>query len=55
MGLGYLKYTLQPYVTRLESSINRWLIKPSEQGRIYAEFNLESLLRADSSTRSSYY
>lgn len=55
MGLGYLKYTLQPYVTRLESSINRWLIKPSEQGRIYAEFNLESLLRADSGTRSTYY
>lgn len=55
MGLGYLTYTLQPYVTRLESSINRWLLKPSEQQRYYAEFNLASLLRADSAARAMYY
>jgi HK97 family phage portal protein len=55
LGNGFLKFTLQPYVTRLESSMNRWLLKPSEQGRIYVEFNLDSLLRADSSARSTYY
>ncbi|TCK37980.1 HK97 family phage portal protein [Paraburkholderia sp. BL8N3] len=55
MGLGYLTYTLQPYVTRLESSINRWLLKPSERERYYVEFNLASLLRADSAARAAYY
>jgi HK97 family phage portal protein len=55
MDLGFLKYTLQPYVTRLESSMNRWLLKPSERERFYAEFNLDSLLRADSAARSAFY
>jgi HK97 family phage portal protein len=55
MDLGFSKYTLQPYVARLESSMNRWLLKPSEQTRYYVEFNLESLLRSDSAARSSYY
>jgi HK97 family phage portal protein len=55
MDLGYSKYTLQPYVTRLESSMNRWLLKPSEQQRYYVEFNLESLLRSDSASRSTFY
>jgi HK97 family phage portal protein len=55
MSLGYLRYTVQPYVTRLESSMNRWLLKPSERERYYVEFNLESLLRADSAGRASYY
>jgi HK97 family phage portal protein len=55
MDLGYSKYTLQPYVTRLESSMNRWLLKPSEQQRYYVEFNLESLLRSDSASRATFY
>ncbi|ACC72550.1 phage portal protein [Paraburkholderia phymatum] len=55
MDLGYSKYTLQPYVTRLESSMNRWLLRPSEQQRYYVEFNLESLLRSDSASRASFY
>lgn len=55
MSLGFLRYTLQPYCTRLESSINRWLLKPAERERYYAEFNLDSLQRADSAGRSNYY
>jgi HK97 family phage portal protein len=55
MGQGYLTYTLYPYVKRIESSLNRWVVKPAERPRIYIEFNLESLLRADSAGRATYY
>ena len=55
MGQGYLTFTLYPYVKRIEASLNRWAVKPKERPRIYVEFNLESLLRADSAGRAAYY
>lgn len=55
MGQGYLTYTLYPYVKKLEASLNRWAIRPQDRPRLYVEFNLESLLRADSAARASYY
>jgi HK97 family phage portal protein len=55
MGQGYLTYTLYPYVKRIEASLNRWAIRPQDRPRLYVEFNLESLLRADSAARANYY
>jgi HK97 family phage portal protein len=55
MGQGYLTYTLYPYVKKLEATLNRWAIRAAERPRLYVEFNLESLLRADSAARASYY
>jgi HK97 family phage portal protein len=55
MGQGFLTYTLMPYVKRIESSLNRWVIRAAERPRYYCEFNLESLLRADSTNRANYY
>lgn len=53
-NLGFLQYTLQPYITRWEQNIQRWLVKPSDLGRYHAEHNLEGLLRGDSASRASF-
>lgn len=53
-NLGFLQYTLKPYLDRWEYSIERWLVKESEQGVIHAEHNLDGLLRGDSTSRASF-
>lgn len=53
-NLGFLQYTLKPYLDRWEYSIERWLVKESEQGGIHAEHNLDGLLRGDSTSRASF-
>lgn len=53
-NLGFLQYTLKPYLDRWEYSIERWLVKESEQGTIHAEHNLDGLLRGDSTSRASF-
>lgn len=53
-NLGFLQYTLSPYLGRWESSIWRWLVKPSEISRYHAEHNLEGLLRGDSAARAAF-
>lgn len=53
-NLGFLQYTLKPYLVRWEYSIERWLVKESEQGIIHAEHNLDGLLRGDSTSRASF-
>ena len=53
-NLGFLQYTLKPYLDRWEYSIERWLVKESEQGIIHAEHNHDGLLRGDSTSRASF-
>ncbi|NBA95514.1 phage portal protein [Pseudomonas sp. R5(2019)] len=53
-NLGFLQYTLSPYLNRWEYAIERWLLKPGELGRFHAEHNLEGLLRGDSTARANY-
>lgn len=53
-NLGFLQYTLQPYISRWENSIQRWLVKPSDVGRLHAEHNLDGLLRGDSASRATF-
>lgn len=55
INLGFKQYVLDPYLTRIEQSIAKHLLTPVERQKYYAEFNLESLLRADSAGRASYY
>lgn len=55
INLGFKQYVLDPYLTRIEQSIAKHLLSPADRKRYYAEFNLESLLRADSAGRSAYY
>lgn len=51
--LGWLTLGLRPYLTRIEQAIRKRLIVPAERGRLYAEFNVEGLLRADSVGRAA--
>lgn len=53
-NLGFLQYTLSPYLNRWEYAIERWLIKPGDVGRYHAEHNIDGLLRGDSAARASF-
>lgn len=52
--LGWLTLGLRPYLTRYEKSIKKRLLRPVDRARgIFAEFNVEGLLRADSAGRAA--
>ncbi|WP_460874788.1 phage portal protein [Paralcaligenes ginsengisoli] len=53
--IGFLTFTLRPWLTRIEQAINKDLLSPIEQLRYYAEFSIEGLLRADSAARGEFY
>ena len=53
-NLGFLQYTLDPYLEIWETSILRWLVKPADVGRIHAEHNRAGLLSGDSTARANY-
>jgi HK97 family phage portal protein len=56
MLLGFQKFTLNPYLRRIEQAIRKQLLTPAERAQgLFAEFNLEGLLRGDSAGRSSFY
>ena len=50
-SLEFVKYTLDPWVTRLESSMNRRLLNTDEKGKYFIKFNLDGLLRGDYQSR----
>lgn len=53
--IGFLTFTLLPWMKRIEQSINRRLLLPEERRRFYVKFNVEGLLRADSAARAAFY
>ena len=53
--LGFLTFTLTPWLTRIEQAINTQLLAPGEEGRYYAQFVVEGLLRGDSKARAEFY
>lgn len=53
--IGFLTFTLVPWLRRIEQAINKDLLSPADQTRYYAEFSVEGLLRADSAGRASFY
>lgn len=52
--IGFLTFSLRPWLTRIEQSISKDLLRPEERGRIFAQFEVEGLLRADSAARAAY-
>ena len=50
-SIGWVVYTLRPWLSRLEQRITR-LIKPQS---VYARWSVEGLLRGDSAQRSAFY
>jgi len=52
--IGFLTFTLRPWLTRIEQHINKDLLSPAHRQRYYAEFSIEGLLRADSAGRAEF-
>lgn len=50
-GIGFLMFTLRPWLTRIEQRLTQ-ILKPEA---VYARFTVEGLLRADSTARSAFY
>lgn len=53
--IGFLTFTLGPWLKRIEQAIGKDLLTPAERVRYYAKFAVEGLLRADSAGRSAFY
>lgn len=50
-SLDYVKFTLMPWVRRIEMSLNRRLLSEKEKKEYYFKFNLDSLMRGDHESR----
>lgn len=53
--IGFLTFSLRPYLSRIEQAVKKQLVPLADRGTIYAEFNLEGLMRADSAGRAALY
>lgn len=54
MNLWFLQYGLMPWLQRIEQAVSRCLLSPAERDRYFARFNVDALLRGDSTARASY-
>ena len=54
-SLEFVKYTLDPWVTRWEQALSRSLFTPEEKSRYFIKFNVEGLLRGDYQSRMAGY
>lgn len=53
--IGFLTFTLGPWLKRIEQAISKDLLTPAERARYYPKFAVEGLLRADSAGRAAFY
>lgn len=54
-SLEFVKYTLNPWVTRWEQAIQRSLFLESEKREYFVKFNVDGLLRGDYQSRMNGY
>lgn len=54
MSLGFVMFTLLPWLRRWEDSATRWLLKPAERKSLRVMFNFDGLLRANTQARAEY-
>jgi len=54
-ALGFVNYSLIPYLTRIESRINVGLLSRRDRSNHYAKFNVGALLRGDLKSRYESY
>ena len=54
-SLEFVKYTLDPWVSRWEQSMVRSLLLPDEKKEYFVKFNLDGLLRGDYQSRMNGY
>lgn len=53
--LEFVKYTLDPWVSRWEQSMRRALLRPEEKKTYFLKFNVDGLLRGDYQSRMNGY
>lgn len=53
--MGFVQYTLRPWLVRIEQAISAQLLRGNEPERYYPEFSLEGLLRGDTESRYQSY
>lgn len=53
--IGFLTFTLAPWLKRIEQAISKDLMTPADRARFYPKFSVEGLLRADSAGRAAFY
>lgn len=54
-SLEFVKYTLDPWISRWEQSMARRLLTEEEKGKYYFRFNVDGLLRGDYVSRMNGY
>lgn len=54
-SLEFVKYTLDPWVSRWEQGIKRRLFTPEEKQKYFVKFNVDGLLRGDYQSRMNGY
>ena len=54
-SLDFVKYTLDPWVSRWEQSLSRALLLPTEKREMFIRFNVDGLLRGDYKSRMEGY
>jgi HK97 family phage portal protein len=52
LSLEFVKFSLSPWLSRMEQAMNWRLFLPSERGRYFCEFVLDGLLRGDYKSRN---
>lgn len=53
-AIEFVKYTLLPWVRKIEARISHSLLGPLERGRFLVKFDLDGLMRGDSAARAAY-
>lgn len=53
--LAFLSHCIYPLISLIESEFNRKLIKPSERGKFYIDFDENHIMFADKSSTANYY
>ena len=54
-SLEFVKYTLDPWVSRWEQAMVRSLLSPSDKKKYFIKFNVDGLLRGDYQSRMGGY
>lgn len=53
--LAFVKHTLVPWLTRIESALNTQLLSEFERAKYFFKFKVQGLLRGDNAGRAAFY
>lgn len=54
-SIEFVQHVVRPQVKNWEAELNRRILRPSDRGRFFFRFNLDSLLRGDTAARATFY